>query len=982
MRMLRTWKSELCTHEDLIIERYDWLLNWSMRLTGYDRQEAEDLVQDAFVEFTLTAPDLRSIQNVEAYLYGMLKNLHLSRVRRAASRLARHSISLLEYDSAEIWLRSVDPDSFIQTRELLRRVCNYACIRKETSKSGSILILRFFHGYYPGEIARVALCNRRAVDDWMLIARKEANPHVERPSAQGVEPSLCSSGDFLDSLSRAIFRSNKGACLAEPNLRRLYSANPPQTIDRKTLAHIVSCPVCLEQVNNILHIPPLSDRFPTDTLGPDTGLPRHAMSRAAAKETLIKAGRRLARSVYEHEPRQLNIAVNGFLVASETVANGLYERMLALAPTEKPSIVEAFSEQGVRLLGLNVQPPPEGEVGQYSRVDLSEGRFLELSIGFEGLCPMVKTRYDDPRPAPDARRGTAESSRPAAARAPLEPAEWRKAVPRRSPIRKIVDKLLPWIRPATVTAAVSIILAFVIIALEMRTPPVRAAELLKLAVAAGERASAQPDVIFHQKVLLEERRVGSVVLTARHQLDIWANPRSRSSACRVYDENGQLIAGEWVNSDGQHSVYRRGAAGSFQTQPDITVASFVDSGDIWRVGLSAKAFQALVDHPGARSGEAGSGSVEQRDGSFTVHYDLGKAGKLAQASLVLNKPALRPLEQILVIRRTDGLVEYRFTERSSEGIPLQQAKPSLFYPDPWILESGSGSPLPNRHFDEPQPSSEAAGLSNPAIYELKLDAIYKLHEIGACLGGQALFTTTVDGKLRVQLWTESEKRRSDLTKALAFLAHNPNVQLDVTTFNEAAGKNPVPPADNGVVRRIEVYRDRIPLYNDLKNYFEAGADGKRFAAGDRTEDEKIEAFAAQVLKHSRQSLLHAWALRRHAGEGEGNPSPEQSSLLNAMTIDHLEAIRDETGRLEAELKPVFFPAADDSLRDQGGDSAMADTSVDRLYDMISANDQAVRSGFSLSSNNRASLSLIKSRQFWDSLKTAEAMAARMAGNAR
>ena len=173
MRMLRTWKSELCTHEDLIIERYDWLLNWSMRLTGYDRQEAEDLVQDAFVEFTLTAPDLRSIQNVEAYLYGMLKNLHLSRVRRAASRLARHSISLLDYDSAEIWLRSADPDSFIQTRELLRRVCNYACIRKETSKSGSILILRFFHGYYPGEIARVALCNRRAVDDWMLIARKD-----------------------------------------------------------------------------------------------------------------------------------------------------------------------------------------------------------------------------------------------------------------------------------------------------------------------------------------------------------------------------------------------------------------------------------------------------------------------------------------------------------------------------------------------------------------------------------------------------------------------------------------------------------------------------------------------------------------------------------------------------------------------------------------------------------------------------------------
>ena len=85
MSMLRRWKSEVYTHEDIVIQRYDWLLNWSLKLTGHNREEAEDLVHDAFVEFTLSAPDLASIQNLEGYLYGMLRNIHVSRVRRAST---------------------------------------------------------------------------------------------------------------------------------------------------------------------------------------------------------------------------------------------------------------------------------------------------------------------------------------------------------------------------------------------------------------------------------------------------------------------------------------------------------------------------------------------------------------------------------------------------------------------------------------------------------------------------------------------------------------------------------------------------------------------------------------------------------------------------------------------------------------------------------------------------------------------------------
>src|SRR5215469_11539862 len=324
MSMLRRWKSEIYTHEDIVIQRYDWLLTWSLKLTGHNREEAEDLVHDAFVEFTLSAPDLASIQNLEGYLYGMLRNIHVSRVRRAI-RIERQSVNLLEYDSAEIWLRSVHIDSLIHAREVLGTVCDYACDRKEASKAGSVLILRFFHGYYPGEIARIALCPRRGVDDWMHIARKEARYHIEKTNDERTGAARSASlkrhdDDFLDSLRRTIFDSRKGRCLSEAEIQERYCGHgQQQSIDRRLLAHIASCPRCLDRINQSLGLPPLSDRFPTDMLGNDQSESGPKSGAGSAGARRVGACRRLARSVYGHEPRQLTIMVNGFFAGSGTV---------------------------------------------------------------------------------------------------------------------------------------------------------------------------------------------------------------------------------------------------------------------------------------------------------------------------------------------------------------------------------------------------------------------------------------------------------------------------------------------------------------------------------------------------------------------------------------------------------------------------------------------------------------------------------------
>jgi DNA-directed RNA polymerase specialized sigma24 family protein len=49
-----------------------------LQLTNQDHHRAENLMHDAFVQFALSRPDLKHIQNLEAYLYMTLKNTHLS----------------------------------------------------------------------------------------------------------------------------------------------------------------------------------------------------------------------------------------------------------------------------------------------------------------------------------------------------------------------------------------------------------------------------------------------------------------------------------------------------------------------------------------------------------------------------------------------------------------------------------------------------------------------------------------------------------------------------------------------------------------------------------------------------------------------------------------------------------------------------------------------------------------------------------------
>ena len=119
--------------ERLFTERYGSLLAWAMRLTNNEREAAEDLVQDAFVQFVLGRSRLEEIENIEGYLRRMLRYMNVSRLSRSAQHLQEAALSIADYDSGGVGLTVIEPPRRMQASEELLQICDYACFRKASS---------------------------------------------------------------------------------------------------------------------------------------------------------------------------------------------------------------------------------------------------------------------------------------------------------------------------------------------------------------------------------------------------------------------------------------------------------------------------------------------------------------------------------------------------------------------------------------------------------------------------------------------------------------------------------------------------------------------------------------------------------------------------------------------------------------------------------------------------------------------------------
>jgi RNA polymerase sigma factor (sigma-70 family) len=987
--------------EEQFVERYERLHAWALSLTSGNEDQANDLVHDAFIQFILRRDELGEIQNPDGYLRRMLRNIFVSRLRRSAS-LQQFVSSVADYDSAELGLRIVDPHDQMQIANELRRICLYASERKETSKVGSVLIMRFFHGYYMNEIGQVLRSPMDSIYTFLKLARREAKLFLDDPASMKFVVSQASRegagnaeakrnpSKLLTELRDFIFRSRRGACIPPERLTRFYAKTADEKFEATDVAHIVSCPTCLDEVNQMLELPFLAERYPTDTLGDsdergrrggDDGGPTDGGGGSPVSTLKRKHSRRF-KEVFDHRPQELRIAVNGFVLGSQKVGQEVNEQTISVHIDEQISFVEVISEQGLLLLCSEVEQPVEGGIEQSAQARFSDGRRLELSLDFLGAWPTLHVLYRDPafRSAGSAASEIVEES--------TTPGQDRREV---GAIDRLIDPTVSrarhrlaawwrsmsdrgfWLRPATVTALIALVLVSVFLFTEFKRGPVSpptASTLLAQAATAEQLIAAKTDQVIHRTINLEEKKVTGE-LVAHQRIEIWQSAEKGITARRLFDDRDALVAGDWRRADGVETIYHHGVRPQLQLAPEKRPALPASFDEVWQLDPSAKDFSRLIE-------ETQKASVEEKANTYSITYESASTGNessaargihLVKAALVLNRVDLHPIEQTLVFRQGDEIRSFKFVETAFEGRSPTTVAPAVFEPDAVLTGSAART-------EKTEPKSETKTSSSPspnlATSELEVEVLGRMNQAGAFLGEQLSVTRTPEGALLVHGIVETDQRKSEILRSLGDVTRNPAVKVRIETVAEAQKRQPVAASNPITLQGVEVTQGGAPAETDLRNYFA----GKRGLSGDAL-DQEMRRFSVRVFNRSLQARQHALALTQIAARFSTadlqTMNPEARAKWRAMLSDHARSFRKEMAVLRQELEPIFPALSSGTANVEIASDADLASAAKRLFELASANDDAISRSFSISAENSKSAP-IKTAQFWRALSNAESIA--------
>jgi RNA polymerase sigma factor (sigma-70 family) len=1014
-RRVAAQPDENCEHsfrEQLFTDRYANLRVWAMYLTHH-QSTADDLVHDLYVQWMLSRTRLEEIENIDGYLRTMLRNMHFSRMSRAAQRLQETTLSIADYDSGQLSWTAIEPPRRMQASEELHQICAYACFRKESSKAASVLLLRFFHNYFPSEIASVLKSSRNCVDQWQRLARREAKSFMNRPGGlrfvNGDAPArpavryLRSDCDLMFDLRQLIFSSCHGDCLSQQELNEVYAGGNDETLTTGKLAHIVSCPKCLDVVNAILGLPVLSERYreSTEHKEPPSDATGGGASGGGPTELRSKLANRLRRT-HEHKPHELRVAVNGLLVSAMKVSSEISELDLNLAPEDPIEFVEIYSEQGIQLLFFSINPNgPQFE--QWAWIELSEGRLLEASYQDAG-GPSLHVVYRDP--AADEAYSVAEMSETNALSSPLTavqyPGVWGEPdVGAQRGVRSWVNRLIStlhlranlssddnstkrgsagsivlfnslnesnsnysrWRFALVVLACIAVATAFLYFKASL-SPELNAGILLERARLAEET----PDRVSHRFINLEERRSAEGAVVARRRIEIWQHHANGSVACRLFDDSNQLIAGTWQKSDGSRTVFHHGTKPRAETAPATPGDLLLNLEDVWQLEPSAHSFAALI-------GETAAIEVEERSTTYVLTYAKQRtigASLLLKATLTLSKSDFHAIEQTLLVQRGNEIREYRFVEATAELLPVRAVSPSVFEIEPELNGGAADSSRPGvwAHRDLTSsrvPPSPSASAPPSASAELEVDVAYLLNLAKADRNEQVTLTRSAGGSLRVEGIVDTEARKQEFLKGLAPVSNNPAVTIEIRSVAEAM-KRPV------VLRPVTVQEETanaIAADDELRAYFE-----KRDSSGPT--DEAIRNYSSRVVKRAYDAMFHAIELKRlmsrFANVDMQTVALDARAKWLRMLHEHAAAFERDTAALRVEIQPVFFPTVAVPVAESGSINSDADLAraIERLHKFALANNDAVRSAFTTSSQSSAAG--VKSVAFWQGLFKAEELA--------
>jgi hypothetical protein len=789
------------------------------------------------------------------------------------------------------------PGDPLQQQNDLRRICAYAVWRKESSKSASYFILHFFHGYARREIAEIARLPMSAIYNKLKTARGEVRSHLEKPGKLRVvnrdrppDPalswSLLSSAKLFAELRQTVLQARHSDCLAEEELLLQYGAGAGP-ISCPLLAHIVSCERCLALIDREFRRPTLKDREPLDVFGSAGQGDGHAGSaQGTDADAMLRSVHKRWGRVHEHRPKALSIAINGQIIAFHDIRAEHNKLSARLDNPEKALFAEVFSEQGVRLALLPVgAPPPEGPEASAQRVTLSDERWLELTLTYDGLGLHSEVAYFDPALAPNPMEdaiGDPEDLPVAtvgsAITQEVPPAKRSRGKAFYDSFTAFLGAMRPsspfaWALTLLLVAGVSSYLLY-----RHNHATMNAAEVLQASLTM-ESASLRGQTV-HQVLKVEATSSDGRVLQ-RGMVDVWKDGDGRRYLRRLYDAQHRMVTIEWKGKSGK--------AG--KTAPLTNRALAVNG--LWDQDLSTQAFAALggkaPELRAIRNGKE-AGYELTRVGSTAAHPQL------ISATLVLDNK-LQPIRQIIRVHAGAQVHELHFVQANYERKPSTSVPDAVFDPD--LEHPGRDHTLSGAR---PRDLVEEMGSVAPSA-ELQIAVLYQLFSLGADAGAPIEVVTTPSGHIRISGAVADDALKQAIAGHLAML---PNHQLiDLKLVSPRDIPNQISANHRSRLEGASVYelgQGKSAAEETLRKHFQA----KGLTA--EALDAAIGQFSRDALQHAQRALQHAYDLDRlsaalSSAEGDSLSAASQQQWTQ-MVEKHASDLQTELRGLDAQLAEI------------------------------------------------------------------------------
>ncbi len=889
--------SAVAAIDELLASRYGQLLKWGAILTRGDQGKAQDVVQELCLYFTLTKPDLSGVANMDGYLHTCLRHIYLSTLARS-SREAQHFISVTEFDSIEFALEASHSGDLLQRQNDLRRICGYAVWRKEASKTASYFILHFFHGYARREIAELACIPMAAVYNKLKIARTEVRSHLEERGKLRIlnreappEPvsswGLVSSAELFREMRERIMSARTSECLSEENLLGYYKGSVPAPIPCELLAHMVSCDRCLAIIDCHFRRPTLHDREPLDGFESSSGPGGDGIAEpdGMAHNASLREVRKRWGSVHEHRPRTLSLAVNGKIVALHDVQAAHNMLSVRVEQPEKAQFVEVFSEQDVRFALLSIGDlPPDGSPVRLQHVSLSDARWLDLRLTFDGLGLDSQVAYFDPALASDKLEDTEDSAavwalesrgvtQPSHVHNPVE-GSWTSAISR------FLNPLIPSSAMAWAVVLTLIVGSAGFMAYRRMAVPINGSQIMEQSLKiASTSLHGQTE---HQVLHLEEVSSDGGVLQ-QGVVDLWRDGDGRRYLRRLYDSRHHLIAAKWHDETVKDS-----SSGNWAAKDAFNLHQLGPMSTLWDQDLSTEAFSTLDTH--APQLRAVRGGYE-----LTVVGPIADYPQVIAATLLLDRH-LRPIREIMRVRAGSEIHELRLIQTECELNPSSSVPNATF--DPGVALQDTQSFHSTRRGDDLTPSM----AMDVHLAQLQIAVLQQLGDLDADTGEPIEVVRTPDGHIRVSGTVLDDSLKKAIISRLEALEDKRLLDLRLKSKNDLP--LPVASASRRASEGPSIYdlEQAEPVVDAmLRRHFQAaGLSGEKLNSA-------MDQYSQDVLQHAQRALQHAYALKRL---GSILSDPKLNSIGVASQRQWIGMVDEHSQGLEAELGALRMQLAE------------------------------------------------------------------------